>query len=163
MKSIKYLAVLSLAIASSSANDAWAEKCNGYVTSKALDSIIMQEAPDGSKVQWVGSEGIFIVLNPVDHPANLANRICAGGMKIAPDGKSGAAVGSCTYTDKEGDVFHLNWQSGFTEGTWEIVSGSGKFAGTTGSGMFWPSKRYSNLWGTSTWEGECDLTPLEGG
>ena len=161
MKSIKYLAVLGMAIATFSTNNAWAEKCNGYTTSKALDPIVMQEAPDGSKVLWVGSEGIFIVLNPVDHPANLTNRICAGGMKIAPDGKSGAAVGSCAYTDKEGDVFHLNWQSGFAEGTWEIASGSGKFAGMTGNGMFWPSKRFSNLWGISTWEGECDFVSLE--
>ena len=36
-----------------------------------------------------------------------------------------------------------------------VVSGTGKFAGMTGSGKFWPSKRFDNQWGKSTWEGEC--------
>jgi hypothetical protein len=60
----------------------------------------------------------------------------------------------------EGDVFHLNWQSGFTEGTWEIVSntGTGKFMGISGKGKFWPSKRFDNQWGPSTWEGECGFS-----
>ena len=159
MKFLKSAAVLGLALTAFTANDAWAEKCNGYVVSKALSSITMREAPDGSKVKWIGSEGLFIVQNPANHPANMVNRICAGGIKIAPDGKSGAAVGSCAYTDMAGDVFHLNWQSGFTEGTWEIVSGAGtgKFAGMIGSGKFFPSKRFDNHWGKSTWEGECSF------
>ena len=159
MKNLKFAMALGLVLTAFAANNAWAEKCNGYVVSKALAPITMREAPDGSKVKWVGSEGLFIVLNPANHPANMVNRICAGGIKIAPDGASGAAVGSCTYTDMEGDVFHLSWQSGFTEGTWEIVSGTGtgKFAGLSGSGKFWPSKRFDNQWGKSTWEGECSL------
>ena len=158
MNTLKSVAALSLALAVFATNNAWAEKCNGYVISKALAPITMREAPDGSKVKWVGSEGVFVVLNPPNHPANLVNRVCAGGIKIAPDGKSGAAAGSCAYTDMVGDVFHLNWQSGLSEGTWEIVSGSGKFAGLAGNGKFWPSKRFDNLWGTSIWEGECSFT-----
>ena len=159
MNNLKSLVALGLVLTAFTANNAWAEKCNGYVVSKALSPITMREAPDGSKVKWVGSEGLFIVLNPTDHPANMVNRICAGGIKIAADGKSGAAVGSCTYTDMAGDVFHLSWQSCFTEGTWEIVSGTGtgKFAGMSGSGKFWPSKPFDNQWGKSTWEGECSL------
>lgn len=159
MKSLKSAVALGLVLTAFTANNAWAEKCNGYVVSKALTPITMREAPDGSKVKWIGSEGLFIVLNPANHPANMVNRICAGGIKIAADGKSGAAVGSCTYTDMAGDVFHLSWQSGFTEGTWEIVSGTGtgKFASLSGSGKFWPSKPFDNQWGKSTWEGECSL------
>ncbi|MDX2316248.1 MAG: hypothetical protein QNL90_19470 [Gammaproteobacteria bacterium] len=159
MKSLKSAVALGLVLTAFTANNAWAETCNGYVVSKALTPITMREAPDGSKVKWIGSEGLFIVLNPANHPANMVNRICAGGIKIAADGKSGAAVGSCTYTDMAGDVFHLSWQSGFTEGTWEIVSGTGtgKFAGLSGSGKFWPSKPFDNQWGKSSWEGECSL------
>ncbi len=159
MKSLKSAMALGLVLTAFTANNAWAEKCNGYVVSKALSSITMREAPDGSKVKWISSEGLFIVLNPANHPANMVNRICAGGIKIAPDGKSGAAVGSCTYTDMAGDVFHLRWQSDFSEGTWEFVSGTGtgKFAGMSGSGKFWPSKRFDNQWGKSTWEGDCRL------
>ena len=161
MKILTSAVVIGLALTAFTANTAWAEACNGYVISKAVTPITMREAPDGSKVKWVGSEGLFIVLNPANHPANMVNRICAGGIKIAPDGKSGAAVGSCTYTDMAGDVFHLSWQSGFTEGTWKIVSGTGtgKFVGLSGNGKFWPSKRFDNAWGTSTWEGECDFAP----
>jgi hypothetical protein len=160
MKTLNSVAALSLVLTTFVSNNAWAEKCNGYAISKALAPITMREAADGSKVKWIGSEGLFIVLNPADHPANMVNRICAGGIKIAPDGKSGSAVGSCTYTDMEGDVFHLNWQSGFTEGTWEFVSdtGTGKFTGISGKGKFWPSKPFDNQWGPSTWEGECSFT-----
>ena len=157
MRILKSAVTFGFALTAITATDAWAEKCNGYVVSKALAPITMREAPDGTKVKWIASEGLFIVLNPANHPANMVNRICAGGIRIAPDGKSGAALGSCTYADMEGDVFHLNWQSGFTEGTWEMISGTGKFAGLTGSGKFWPSKRFDNHWGKSTWEGECAL------
>jgi hypothetical protein len=153
----KCAVVLGVTLSTFIATNARAEKCNGYVVSKAHAPITMREAPDGSKVKWLSSEGLFIVLSPANHPANMVNRICAGGMKIASDGKSGAAVGTCTYTDMAGDVFHLSWQSGFAEGTWEIVGGTGKFAGMTGNGKFWPSKRFDNHWGKSTWEGECNL------
>ena len=157
MNILKSVVIFGVALTGLTSEAAWAEKCNGYVVSKAFSPITMRTAPDGSTVKWVGSEGLFIVLNPTDHPANMTNRICTGGIKIAPDGKSGDAVGSCTYADMDGDVFHLYWQSGFAEGSWEIVSGTGKFSGLSGRGKFWPSKRFDNLWGKSTWEGKCSF------
>ena len=75
MKNLKSAVALGLVLTAFTANNAWAEKCNGYVVSKALTPITMREAADGSKVKWIGSEGLFIVLNPTNHPANMVNRI----------------------------------------------------------------------------------------
>jgi hypothetical protein len=158
MKFVKIGAVLGAVTIALAANDALAEQCNGYVVSKPLPTILLRDAPDGSKVKWFSSEGIFIVDNPKDHPANRLNRVCGGGFKIAPDGKSGLGVGSCTYTDFAGDVFHLSWQSTFIEGTWTIIGGSGKFEKFSGQGTFKPTKKFENFWGSTTWEGECSLS-----
>jgi len=157
VKIVMGAAVFGIAAVALVASDALAEKCSGYVVSKASSPILMREAPDGSKVQWHSGEGIFVVASPDNHPANGVNRVCGGGLKIAPDGKSGWGMGSCSYTDMDGDVFHLSWQSTFVEGTWNIEGGTGKFEKFTGHGTFRPAKRYQNFWGTSTWEGECSL------
>jgi len=154
MKTIIVMEIFALAL---TAHDVSAEECNGYVTSKALDPILLRKEPDGSKAAWISSEGIFIISKPANHPANLVNRVCGGGFKIAPDDSSGAAIGSCSYADLDGDVFHVSWQSTFVEGTWEIVGGTGKFENFSGQGTFRPSKKYDNGWSISEWEGECDL------
>jgi len=62
MITLKSAVALGFALTAFTANDAWAEPCNGYVVSKALSPITMREAPDGSKVKWIGSEGLFTVL-----------------------------------------------------------------------------------------------------
>jgi len=157
MKIVKTIAVLGMATIALATNEARAEPCNGHVVSKALPSILMREAPDGSKVIWVSSEGLFVVDQPEDHPANWVNRICGGGMKMAPDGKSGAGMGTCSYADMGGDVFHLTWQLSPSGGTWQVTSGTGKFEKMSGSGTFTPRKRYDNHWGASTWKGECSF------
>ncbi len=157
MKIVKTIIVLGAAAVALAANDVLAEKCSGYVVSTPLKPILLREASDGSKVQWFSSEGIFIVARPENHPADRVNRVCGGGFKVVPDGKSGSGMGSCSYTDMDGDVFHLAWQSTFTEGTWKIVGGTGKFEEFSGHGTFKPAKRFEKFWGSSTWEGECDL------
>ena len=157
MTFIKKIALIGATTIALSSNEALAEPCNGHVISKPLPSILLKEAPDGSKATWVSSEGLFIVASPQDHPANWVNRVCGGGFKIAPDGKSGEGMGTCVYADMDGDVFHLAWESTFVEGTWKITGGTGKFENISGSGTFKPKKRYDNSWGGSTWEGECNL------
>ncbi len=157
MKITKTIVVLAAAMIALAANDARAEPCNGHVVSKPLPPILLRQAADGSKVMWVSSEGLFIVSQPENHPANWVNRVCGGGMKIAPDGKGAAGEGSCSYADMEGDVFHLAWQISSNGGTWRFTSGTGKFKKMSGSGTFTPKARYDNLWGGSTWEGECSL------
>jgi len=157
MKLAQTIMVLGVASVALTANNALAEKCNGYAMTKSMKPILMRETPDGAKVKWYTSEGIFFVANPQNHPANGVNRICAGGLQIAPDGKSGSGTGSCTYADMDGDVYHLIWNSTFGKGTWKIVGGTGKFEKFTGNGTYKLAKRYQNSLGTSTWEGECNL------
>lgn len=157
MKFVKSFLVLSSAMIALAANDALAEKCNGYVISEPLKPILLRKAADGSKVMWMSSEGVFIVAKPANHPANLVGRVCGGGFKIAPDGKSGSGQGSCAYADHDGDAFHLNWQTTFIAGTWKLAGGTGKFENFSGEGTFRPSKKFENMWSSSTWEGECNL------
>lgn len=151
------LVVFATALFGLVAVDASAEPCSGHVISKPLPTITLREAPDGSKAVWVSSEGLFIVSKPKNHPANWVNRVCGGGMKIAANGQGAAGEGSCSYADMDGDIFHLAWQLSASKGTWQVTSGTGKFEDMSGSGTFKPMKRYDNLWGGSTWEGECNL------
>jgi len=155
MKYLKSYFALGYVIFALAGNDALAEKCNGYVVSEPLEPILIRKAADGSKVMWISSNGVFIVANPSNHPANLVGRVCGGGFKITPDGKSGLGQGACTYADKEGDAFHLSWQSTFVKGTWKLAGGTGKFESISGEGTFRPSGKFENMWSSSIWEGNC--------
>ena len=157
MKIVKSFLVLGIAMIALWSNNTLADACSGFVISEPLEPILIRKAADGSKVMWISSEGVFIVSTPANHPANLVGRVCGGGFKIAPDGKSGLGQGSCTYADQEGDAFYLDWQSTFIEGTWKLAGGTGKFESFSGEGTFRPSKKFENMWSSSTWEGECSL------
>ncbi len=157
MKTSKNLIVIGTIAFALMTTDALAEKCNGYVVSKASESVLLRKADDGSKVLWVSSEGYGIVINPANHPANQVTRICGGGFRIAPDGKSGSGMGACSYTDRDADVYHLAWEGNFTEGTWKVVGGTGKFEKYSANGTFTLTKRFDNGWGDARWEGECSF------
>jgi hypothetical protein len=162
MNVVKTLLMFAIATIAFPVSEAAAEKCNGYVITKSLKPVLLREAADGSKVQWFSSEGMVITVSPENHPTNRANRLCGGAMKIAPDGKSGSGMGSCTYTDLDGDAYHLNWEATFAGGTWKVVGGTGKFEKYTAQGTFTPTKRYQNAWGSLTWEGECNIPKQSG-
>ncbi len=55
------------------------------------------------------------------------------------DGRGGGEFndrGTCTYTDKDGDHIFAPYTSKGWHGTYEVVAGTGKFAGITGTGEY---------------------------
>lgn len=67
-------------------------------------------------------------------PLNFSAHDCGGTLAVEPDGATSGA-GTCMATDKDGDVWWLVWTSdGKTGGTWQAISGTGKYAGLSGSG-----------------------------
>jgi len=58
---------------------------------------------------------------------------CAGLAHLTADGKYSSQI-FCTFTETEGDSFDVRGESKGDDGTVEIIGGSGKWNGATGSG-----------------------------
>jgi hypothetical protein len=63
---------------------------------------------------------------------NLFGLRCVG-MGSGP----GSELGTCTYTDKDGDNIFMPYTGKSGRGTYEVAGGTGKFAGITGNGEWW--------------------------
>ena len=77
--------------------------------------------------------------NP-DNPMTSFKGPCFGSVLIKAGVVSGG--GNCQYTDGDGEMAVVSWTAdgmsadGRTQGNWEIVGGSGKWAAATGGGRF---------------------------
>lgn len=75
-----------------------------------------------------------------DHPAADASGQCFGAIVIRAGQASGS--GNCHYRDGQGDALVTQWTvegvepDGRSRGQWEIVDGTGKWAGATGGGSY---------------------------
>ncbi|SFD18865.1 hypothetical protein [Tropicimonas isoalkanivorans] len=85
--------------------------------------------------QYSGFEGG----NP-DNPMESFKGDCFGSILVNAGTVSGG--GNCHYTDQDGEMAVIGWTAdgmsseGRTQGTWEIVGGSGKWESATGGGRF---------------------------
>lgn len=101
-------------------------------------------------------------VQPVEHSVNLTDKIMFGtsefygitrvvegdrafdrlaehctGQHYGFEQKSGTQNGACLYTDADGDKMMINWVDDQPSGGQKkVVSGTGKFAGITGSGTY---------------------------
>ncbi|RYH10005.1 hypothetical protein [Tropicimonas sp. IMCC6043] len=77
--------------------------------------------------------------NP-DNPMASFKGPCFGSILINSGAVSGG--GNCHYTDADGEMAVITWTAdgmsaeGRTQGTWEIVGGSGKWSDSNGGGRF---------------------------
>lgn len=77
--------------------------------------------------------------NP-DNPMATFKGPCFGSVLIKAGEVTGG--GNCQYTDGEGEMAVVGWTAdgmsadGRTQGTWELVGGSGKWAKAAGGGRF---------------------------
>ena len=85
--------------------------------------------------EYTGFDG-----NNPDNPMTTFKGPCFGSVLIKAGEVSGG--GNCQYTDDEGEMAVVSWTAdsmsadGRTQGTWEIVGGSGKWAKASGGGRF---------------------------
>ncbi|SDZ43218.1 hypothetical protein SAMN05444004_11466 [Jannaschia faecimaris] len=88
-----------------------------------------------ANTEYTGFEGD----NP-DNPMTSFKGPCFGSILIKAGVVSGG--GNCQYTDGDGEMAVVTWNAdgmsaeGRTQGTWEIVGGSGKWAAANGGGRF---------------------------
>ena len=86
----------------------------------------------GTTILTLIQSGIVRADDPAS-PLHLSAHDCLGTLAFQEEGAFGA--GTCVARDKDGDVWWLWWTSdGRTGGTWEAMSGTGKYEGVTGSG-----------------------------
>ncbi len=75
-----------------------------------------------------------------DNPMAATSGPCYGSLLINAGRVSGG--GHCAYTDGDGDSWVVQWTAdgmsadGRTQGTWQVVAGTGKWEGATGGGRF---------------------------
>ena len=75
-----------------------------------------------------------------NHPFAMASGECFGSFEFRPPAASGG--GNCVFTDADGDISANKFvvtglaENGSTVGTWTLVGGTGKFAGSSGGGTF---------------------------
>lgn len=78
---------------------------------------------------------------------------CHGGGFWGPEGATGE--GMCIFGEGD-DTRTLTWDHKGTGGTWEIVHGTGKWAGVTGSGTY-ENTRLGAERTLNSWEGQITL------
>lgn len=73
---------------------------------------------------------------------------CTGKYEYEPDG-SWQANGTCVSTVKEGETFSVTWQEGskLDPNLYQVIGGTGRFKGATGSGTYKYDQLTTTLFG----------------
>ena len=73
------------------------------------------------------------VLRSDGHPFDGVVMSCGGVCLM--DGEDGTCFGGCTGMDRDGDMIHFSYD-GNTSGGWNLLGGTGKWVGSSGSGTW---------------------------
>ncbi|MCR9085869.1 MAG: hypothetical protein NXH97_03895 [Rhodobacteraceae bacterium] len=79
-------------------------------------------------------------MSAANHPFNGMTGSCFGAIEIKVPAASGS--GNCAFADGDGDLSASRWivtgmtPEGALTGSWTVIGGTGKFAGSTGGGGF---------------------------
>ena len=151
---------ISLAIAvafalSIVASGAQAEKCEGMYVRNYEQPIPVHKGEDGSQSFHIQSTGTTIRKTPDNSPLSGNWQHCTGLWTVKAD-KSGSGSGNCYAVDSDGDQWITSWEGDDAGGTWQSVSGTGKYANNASDQGTWkPGKRFPNGMRTGYWDGEC--------
>jgi len=131
-----------------------ADNCSGFYGNEMVSSETVVMA-NGAKITFFTNHGS---VSSADSAYNGLGG-CGGYFYVGSDGK-GWASGSCTRVDASGD----NWSYSFYEdlaangrGTWKGVTGTGKFANTSGNSGWYQVTGIAGegKMSTGTWGGTC--------
>lgn len=104
---------------------------------------------------YVSVSNHHVMQTDKDHPLNRAAGDCSGACIVDEMGNQ-TCMGSCSIADAEGDMAFFSW-SGFNEGTWKLLGGSGKYAEAEGSGTWNSAATYVGNMAGNDWEGEITM------
>ncbi|WP_224404552.1 hypothetical protein [Afifella sp. IM 167] len=89
---------------------------------------------DGSRLVAIAQKGIMQDDDP-SSPLHMSSQDCAGTVLVPKTGGEPFGAGSCTASDRDGDIWWLWWTSkGGTGGQWGAIAGTGKYEGLSGGG-----------------------------
>lgn len=106
----------------------------------AMSKSMVHMIGEGHMVMQIHSTYSNLATSDASNPLNGATGPCFGSVEI----KAGALTGGghCVYTDTQGDMAVLTWsaqqlgQGGSNMGAWQLMGGSGKYAGASGGGQY---------------------------
>jgi hypothetical protein len=112
------------------------------------------ELADGRVISRVSVSGFVVASNP-NSPFHMVNQRCSGTNIFAVGQSEPTAFGYCEGLDRNGDMFFISWANGPGGNTWQLLGGTGKFAGISGGGttktvFTWADGKYVINW-DATW------------
>lgn len=149
MKKITYglLTVLLLPLT------AYADKGEGqaFYEPTVLETV---ELEDGRMISRVSVSG-FVTASDESNPLHMVNQRCSGTNILAAGQSEPTAYGYCEGIDRDGDMFFISWANGPDGNTWQLLGGTGRFAGISGGGttetiFTWADGKYVINW-EGTW------------
>ncbi len=113
---------------------------------------------NGGKLVHALNAGV-IIADDASVPFHMASQNCMNAAVLNADGSAAGASGHCTAMDGDGDTWSLWWRGeGEGEGSaWQIIGGTGKFAGMTGGGTTTTLHQAADGRTVITWQGTWDL------
>ena len=134
---------------------ALAAKCEGSNARTYAAPITLHKAQDGAALLFIESTGTSFTSRGDASALNPSWQRCVGFWSVKAD-KSGAGAGHCYAVDPDGDRWTISWEGDNAGGTWQSVSGSGKYANAAdGKGTWTPGPKFAGGISINTWEGEC--------
>ena len=111
---------------------AGAEQGSGTVTYVTVQAEVA-DIGGGATVRRGHSKGVILADDPAS-VFHLATQDCTGATVIGADGAVLSDSGSCDAVDREGDTWALWYANDAAGRRWEIIGGTGRYAGMTGDG-----------------------------
>lgn len=137
------------------ATGAFAAQCEGVDARKSAEPVMIHKADDGAMTMLIQSTGSNTIISPAGMTGGAIWQRCTGLWTVNAD-KSGGGSGHCYSVAGNGDQWIISWEGGDAGGTWAYESGTGKYAGWSGSKGTWKSgTRYGDGMHLTLWEGTC--------
>lgn len=156
MKLAKILAALLSALAITSIAQAESWKGHGFTSASNVEKMT---ATSGALINQKTQDFWDWSNAPKAFPRAVAPN-CDVSIVLDPDGNVLGGVNSCHVIDGDGDVALFHGKFGaHGEGTWEQVTGTGKYAGYNSGGTFRTSVQISNTQSKYVFEAETVRAP----
>ena len=112
--------------------------------------------PDGRLMMRI-HDAIVIMGNNPGNPFHLSSLDCFSTYIATADGTAGQGAGHCHGLDPDGDAWWIGFSGDFSGGTWNLITGTGKFDGIAGGGTYQVAAQLEGGRSLSTWEGSWEM------
>ncbi len=135
--------------------DAEALKASGTTTYVPTSSDVTPLSEEANLLR-TQSRSVLMADDP-ELPFHLSNQDCAGTYLLDANGQVDTGRGYCDVIDGDSDIWWLSWTTKGDDGTWEVMGGTGKYDGMTGSGTSKVLSQAADGRFVVRWEGTWEL------